>query len=99
MEETYPFSVSLTGFKTVFSNNHLISIRNKVSSMGLNSVSPERPLNLTESRSSMSIWAPLTVFNMHLSEVNPFRLLMCLEMPPALDFSFKNFILCTSSLT
>ena len=99
MEETYPFSVSLTDCKTPFSNNLLISIRNKVFSMGLNSVSPERSLSVTESRSSISIWAPLIVFNIHLSEVSPFQLLMCSEMPPALDFSFKIFILCTSSLT
>ena len=67
--------------------------------MWLNSVSPERPLSLTESRSSISIWAPLTVFNIHLSEIGPFQSLMCSEMPPALEFSFKSFILCTSSLT
>ena len=67
--------------------------------MGLNSVSPERPLSLTESRSSISIWAPLTVFSIYLSEVSPFQLLMCSEMPPALDFSFKTFILYLGSLT
>ena len=99
MEETYPFSAFLTGFKTFFSNNLLISIQNKVFSMGINCVSPERPLSLTESRSSISIWAPFTVFNIHLSEVSPFQWLMCSEMPPALDFSFKNVILCTRSLT
>ena len=96
MEETHPFSAFLTGFTTLFSNNLLISVRNKVFSMGLNNVSPERLLNVTESRSLISIWAPLTVFNIHFSEVSPFQLLMFSEMPPALDFSFKNFVLCTS---
>ena len=87
-----PFSASLTGFNTLFCNNILISIQNKVFSMELKSVSPERALNVTESRSSISMWGPLTVFNIHLSEVSPFQL-MCSEMPPALDFSFENFIL------
>ena len=99
MEKTYPFSASLTAYKAPFSDNLLISIRSKVFSVGFNSVSPERPLSMTESRSSMSLWTPLTIFNIHLSEVSPFQLLMCSEMPPALDFSFKNFILRTSSLT
>ena len=99
MAETYPFSAALAGFKTLFSDNLLISIQNKVFSMGLNIVSPERPVNVTESRFSIPIWAPLTDFNIHLSEVSPFQLLICSEIPPALDFSFKNFILCTSSFT
>ena len=60
--------------------------------MGFDSVSPERPLSVTESRSSICISAPLTDFNIYLSEVSPFRLLMRSEMPPALDFSFNNFI-------
>ena len=48
LEETYPFSISLAGFKTLFSDNLLISIRNKDFSMGLNSVSSEKPLSVTE---------------------------------------------------
>ena len=79
MEETYPFSASLTGFKLLFSNNLLISIQKKVLSMRLNRVSHERPLSVTESMSSISIWGPLTVFNIHLSEViNVFRNATCL---------------------
>ena len=99
MEETYRFPASLTGFKTLSSNNLLISIRNKTFYMGLNSVSPERQPSVPESRSSISIWALLKVFNIHLTEVSPFQLLICLEIPAALDCQFKNFILCTSSLT
>ena len=78
--------------------------------MGLNSISLERPLaKCDESRSSISLQAPRIVFNIILSivtrnnivknviscdyvlsEVSPFQLLMCSEMPPAFDFSFKN---------
>lgn len=55
----------------------------------LNNLSPERTLSETDSSSSVSIWSPLTFFNIHLSEVTPFQLLMCSQMPPALNFSLK----------
>ena len=82
-----------------FSNNVLFSVRNKVVSMGLNDLLPEKPLSGTDSRSSVSISAPRTVFNIHSSEIPLFQLLMCSKMPPVLDFSFKVFILFTISLT
>ena len=58
---------------------------------GFNSVSPERALGLTKSRSSISIWDSLTVFNTHLSEVSPFQLLMCSEMQPAFRGGSREF--------
>ena len=99
MKKNTFFQLFLTDFKILFSNNLLISIRNKVFSMGFNNVFPGKPLSVTESKSSISILAPLTVFNIHSSEASPFQFLILSEMSPALDFSFRNFILCTSSLT
>ena len=98
MEESYQFSAPLTGFKTFFSDSCFYFYLKQSFSMDLISVSLGRPLSVTESRSSISIWAPLKVFNIHLSEVSPFHLSMCSEIPPTLDFSFENFVLCTSLL-
>ena len=58
--------------------------------MGFNNVFPGKPLSVTESKSSISILAPLTVFNIHSSEASPFQFLILSEMSPALDFSFRN---------
>ena len=65
MEESYQFSAPLTGFKTFFSDSCFYFYLKQSFSMDLISVSLGRPLSVTESRSSISIWAPLKVFNIH----------------------------------